>query len=99
MKHYCEAAGREVTDLEMLENPDWWPMVILPLINRADRDAEGQPRLAAITESGANREAGEESIYLLWQDQSMFEPIDLTKTQYLKANWLPHLIDAGWRVD
>lgn len=89
---YCAAVGLMVTDLEMMKNPNWWPHVILPLIG-------GPEGLAVLAESGADREAGEESIYLFWPGQSMIEPLDMTKAVWLKIDWLPRIVELGWRVD
>lgn len=95
---YCKAAGREVTDLEMMQNPEWWPVVCLPLMNRTVREGGwGLPGI--LIESGADRKAGEESIYLFFAGQSMYESLDTMKAQWLKIDWLDRLIEAGWRVD
>ncbi|HWI68159.1 MAG TPA: hypothetical protein VNS88_07240 [Nitrospiraceae bacterium] len=86
MPGYVKSEDREVTDLEMMEHPDWWPNLVLPL-------KQGN-RAAILTATMDNQS------YRLVEDANMFDgrwterpSIPLDKSE------LQTVIDRGWKVD
>ena len=84
-------SGKELTDLEMMQSPDEWPRLTLPL-KRKPWD------VAVLTASLDNQ-----TFYLL-EDKSMFDEItkadiDLSPLGPLTADELQQVIDRGWVVD
>ena len=86
MPGYVKSENREVSDLEMMEHPDWWPHLMLPL---------KQGNRAALLTATMDGES-----YRLVEDANMFDSrwterpsISLTKSE------LQTVIDRGWRID
>jgi len=82
---HVEGVG-EVSDLEMMKSPDFWPGVVLPL---------KQPgwRTAVLTASMDNEH------YRLYEDVTMFMPLSGKDFIPLERDELQQVIDRGWRVD
>ena len=88
-KMFSEGAGREVTDLEMMQTPDWWPLIVwLPLKTGAPEWKVG------LLISNLD---GDEYAWL--PGQSLYEPIDPSRATWLRSDELYTLIDDGWMVD
>ena len=75
----------EVTDLDMMQNPDWWPQLILPL-------KTPEWRAGVLLENGDGN-------YLFIPDQNMFSPLDQERGLGMKREWLGALVEQGWVVD
>lgn len=75
----------EVTDLEMMKNPNWWPGLALPL--KAPRWRAG----LLLTDDNGH--------YLFIPDQNMFMPLEYDRAICMKTEWLETLIQQGWKVD
>ena len=77
---------REVTDLEMMENPEWWPNgFYLPL-------KQPKWRTAVLM-------SWDTDVYLLWEDMTMFDKLPTDKAERLNRDQLQSVIDRGWVVD
>lgn len=76
-----------MTDLDMMKNPEWWPMGFrLPL-----KRPEFQVAVLVFWD---------EDLYLLFEGANMMTGLDLEDmTLKLKRDELQQVIDRGWKVD
>jgi hypothetical protein len=83
---HVEGVG-EISDLEMMKNPDLWPMiVVLPMKGK-------NWKIGLLM---ANEDATE---YLWLEGQNMYGRLDPNKGERMKPEELQRLVDEGWRVD
>jgi hypothetical protein len=82
---HVEGVG-EVSDLEMMKHPSFWPDFVLPL-------KQPEWRTAVLTASL------DDEHYRLYEDVTLFTDLSGKEFIPLERHELQQVIDRGWRVD
>lgn len=91
MSGYVKAVDRVVSDLEMMQNPDWWPRS--PLGGLPLKQYHWQVAML-VTSMNLDR-------FWLFENKTMFENLATEEATLgpLSKDELQQVIDRGWRVD